>query len=144
MAAGVSLRELVEAHRPGHDADPCTHALYCLVGLGTPGLRGRLEIDDEAFLYYGGHFAHFPRSASALGQILGDYFGTPIVESGREAGERSDAMPAGFTKPLYSYPAYTPRRPGIIYPQLPQPYYTFSETFNYCNCNAQSAKPYPQ
>jgi type VI secretion system protein ImpH len=62
-----------------HDADPCTRALFCLVGLGTPGLRGRLEIDDEAFLYYGGHFAHFPRSASALGQILADYFGMPIA-----------------------------------------------------------------
>jgi len=79
----------------------------------------------------------------AITKDLGD-FGTPVTESGREAGERSDAMPAGFSKPLYSYPAYSPRRPGIIYPQLPQPYYTFSETFNYCNCNAQSAKPYPQ
>jgi len=63
----------------GHDTDPCTQALYSLVGLGTSGLRGRLEVVDEAFLYYGGHFAHFPRSASALEQILGDYFGTPIV-----------------------------------------------------------------
>jgi type VI secretion system protein ImpH len=63
----------------GRDTDPCTRALYCLVGLGTPGLRGRLEVDDEAFLYYGGHFAHFPRSATALGQILEDYFATPIV-----------------------------------------------------------------
>ena len=79
----------------------------------------------------------------AITKELGD-LGTSVSESGREAGERSDAMPPGFTKPVYSYPAYAPRRPGIIYPQLPVPYHTFSETFNYCNCNAQSAKPYPQ
>src|SRR5262249_27204564 len=73
------LYERVRFAGRAHDADSCTQALYSLVGLGTPGLRGRLEVDDQAFLYYGGHFAHFPRSASALGQILGDYFGTPIV-----------------------------------------------------------------
>ena len=78
----------------------------------------------------------------AITKELGE-FGTSITGSGREAGERSDAMPPGFSKPLYSYPAYSPRRPGIIYPQLPRPYYTFAETFNYCNCDAQSAKPYP-
>jgi type VI secretion system protein ImpH len=58
--------------------DPITWAIYCLAGMGTDGLRGRLEIDDEAFLFYSGHFAHFPRSAAALQQILGDYFGLPI------------------------------------------------------------------
>jgi len=62
---------------------------------------------------------------------------------GREAGERSAAMPEGFSKPIYSYPGYSPRRHSVIYPQLPQPYYTFSETFNYCNCDSKSAKPYP-
>ena len=58
--------------------DLITWALYCLVGLGTGGLRQRLEIDDEAFLYYAGHFAHFPRSAVVLESILVDYFGLPI------------------------------------------------------------------
>ena len=33
-----------------------TWYLHCLVGQGTPGLRGRLDVDDEAFLYYSGHF----------------------------------------------------------------------------------------
>jgi type VI secretion system protein ImpH len=62
--------------RPGKDL--CTEALYNLVGMGTPHLRGSLEIDDEAFLYYSGHFAHFPRTASALEALLGDYFGVPV------------------------------------------------------------------
>jgi type VI secretion system protein ImpH len=62
----------------GQGVDPVTHALYCLVGLGTPGLRGRLQVDDEAFLYYSGHFAHHPRTALALEGILEDYFELPM------------------------------------------------------------------
>jgi type VI secretion system protein ImpH len=58
--------------------DLFTRCLYCLIGLGTPGLRGRQLIDDETFLYYGGHFAHFPRSTIALECILCDYFELPV------------------------------------------------------------------
>jgi type VI secretion system protein ImpH len=58
---------------PGGEPDVATLGLYCLVGLGTAGLRGRLETDDDLFLYYSGHFAHFPRSASALESLLADY-----------------------------------------------------------------------
>lgn len=58
-------------------------------------------------------------------------------KGGGEAGERPDGpmgqkeLPPGFTKPKYSYPLYSPERPGIIYPKIPEPYYTFSETFSY-------------
>ncbi len=62
----------------GPETEPCTRALYSLVGLGTPGLRERLSFDDEALLYYAGHFAHRPRSAAALEAILADYFGLPV------------------------------------------------------------------
>ena len=58
--------------------DLFTHCLYCLVGLGTGGLRGRMEFDDEAFLFYGGHFAHWPRSAVSLERMLADYFELPV------------------------------------------------------------------
>lgn len=52
-----------------------------------------------------------------------------------EAGERMGGeLPPGFTKPKYVYPAYSPGRPAVIYPHLPKPYYTFSETFDNCNC----------
>jgi type VI secretion system protein ImpH len=60
------------------DSDPCTWSLYCLVGLGSPSLRHRLAVDDEAFLYYGGHFAHQPRCADSLERLLVDYFGLPV------------------------------------------------------------------
>lgn len=62
------------ASLPGAAVDPGTQALYSLVGFGTGGLRGRLAIEDAAFVYYGGHFAHHPRSASALQSLLEDYF----------------------------------------------------------------------
>ena len=55
-----------------------TWYLHCLVGQGTAGLRGRLEIDDEAFLYYAGHFSHRPRSAVVLQTILADFFAMPV------------------------------------------------------------------
>ncbi len=65
---------------PGADAaDAATGALYCLVGLGTGGLRRRLAVDDEAFLFYGGHFAHHPRNADSLERLLADYFGVAVV-----------------------------------------------------------------
>jgi type VI secretion system protein ImpH len=63
---------------PAGEEDLATWCLYCLAGLGTEGLRGRLVIDDEAFLYYAGHFAHFPRSAVALEGMLADYFDLPV------------------------------------------------------------------
>ena len=65
--------------RGGPDAkdDLFTWCLYCLLGLGTGALRRRLEFADEALIYYGGHFAHFPRSALCLEMILADYFELP-------------------------------------------------------------------
>jgi type VI secretion system protein ImpH len=69
------------AYAPGSPAegqDPATAALYCLVGMGTAGLRGRLAFDDEALLYYAGHFAHAPSSAVALECVLEDYFAMPV------------------------------------------------------------------
>jgi type VI secretion system protein ImpH len=58
--------------------DLLTQCLYCLLGLGTGGLRGRMAFDDEALLFYAGHFAHYPRSAPSLERMLGDYFELPI------------------------------------------------------------------
>ena len=63
----------------GEAEDPFTCCLYCLIGMGTGGLHGRLAFDDEALLFYAGHFSHWPRSAIALEGVLRDYFGLPIV-----------------------------------------------------------------
>jgi type VI secretion system protein ImpH len=60
------------------EPDLATQALFCLVGRGTGGLRGRLDINDEAFLYFSGHFSHSPRCAIALERMLGEYFELPI------------------------------------------------------------------
>jgi len=57
--------------------DPFSLALFDLIGLGTPGLRGRLHVDDDTFLYYAGLLAQQPRSASALAGVLTDYLGVP-------------------------------------------------------------------
>ena len=50
---------------PAGKEDPVTWGLYCLTGMGTGGLRGRRDVDDEALLYYGGHFSHYPLGRGA-------------------------------------------------------------------------------
>ena len=57
--------------------DLFTQCLHCLVGRGTAGIRGRLEIPDETFLYFAGHFARRPPSAVAVEAMVADYFGLP-------------------------------------------------------------------
>jgi len=65
-----------ERHAP--DEDPVTACLMAIVGLGTPGLRKRLAVDDEAIVHFAGHYAHQPRSAVALQAILSDFFERPV------------------------------------------------------------------
>ncbi len=55
--------------------DEFTDYLFDFTGLGTKGLRGRMSLEDESLLPYGGLIAQKPHSSSALGQILSDYFG---------------------------------------------------------------------
>jgi type VI secretion system protein ImpH len=64
---------------PGGAPDLFTHCLSCLVGMGTAGLRGRLAVDDDALLLYGGFFAHFPRPAVCLERLLADHFQMPVA-----------------------------------------------------------------
>lgn len=61
-------------------------------------------------------------------------------EAAVEAGERPQDLPPGFRKPKYSYPAYSPERASVIWPNLPRPYRTFGETFNNCNCDQELPK----
>ncbi|MFL5342351.1 MAG: type VI secretion system baseplate subunit TssG [Gemmataceae bacterium] len=60
------------------EPDPVTKSLFCVTGLGTEGLRSRLEVDPAAVLYYGGLFARGPRPAVSLECMLEDYFGVPV------------------------------------------------------------------
>jgi type VI secretion system protein ImpH len=59
--------------------DPVTWGLYCLAGMGTGGLRGRLDLPDELVLFHVGHFSHAPRNAASLEAILREYFQLPLV-----------------------------------------------------------------
>ncbi|MFO1468435.1 MAG: nuclear transport factor 2 family protein [Steroidobacteraceae bacterium] len=65
----------------------------------------------------------------------------PLKTLGGEAGERMGGqLPPGFRKPLYAYPAYSPKRAAVIWPNLPRPYYTFADTYNNCNCEQEKPK----
>ncbi|MEK7723663.1 MAG: type VI secretion system baseplate subunit TssG, partial [Acidobacteriota bacterium] len=55
--------------------DAFTEYLFDFAGLGTGGLRGRMDLNDEDLLPYTGLIAQKPHSSSALSQIISDYFG---------------------------------------------------------------------
>lgn len=66
------------AEREGR-RDPVTSALLALIGLGTPGLAGRLDgVDDLALLRYANLLAGVTRPAGGLAGMLSDYFGVPV------------------------------------------------------------------
>ena len=67
-----------ERNQRGGGYDPFSLILFDLIGMGTEGLRGRVEFGDEATLFYAGLLGQHPRSASALGNILNDYFGVAV------------------------------------------------------------------
>ncbi len=54
--------------------DEFTGYLFDLVGLGTKGLRGRMNLPDESLLPYAGLIAQKPHSCNAVENILSDYF----------------------------------------------------------------------
>jgi type VI secretion system protein ImpH len=55
-----------------------TQYLFDLIGMGTAGMRGRLDFPDAALLLYSGLIAQQPHSAIALEGMLRDYFRVPI------------------------------------------------------------------
>ena len=58
-------------------SDDFTAYLFDVAGLGTRGLRGRLNIADESLLPYAGLIAQKPHSTNAIENILSDHFATP-------------------------------------------------------------------
>lgn len=62
---------------PGDDAT--TGAAFAIAGFGTPGLRDRLGLPDDAPVFYAGFLSRRPRPATGLEQILGEYFGWPVA-----------------------------------------------------------------
>jgi len=53
--------------------------LLDLMGLGTRGLQGRQAVPDDSLMFYAGLLSQHPRSATALRQILEDYFEVPVA-----------------------------------------------------------------
>jgi type VI secretion system protein ImpH len=66
---------LPAAYERGNDA--CSAYLTNLVGFGTGGLRKRLTINDQVWLYYGGLLLQRPHCACNLEGMVRDYFGVP-------------------------------------------------------------------
>jgi type VI secretion system protein ImpH len=66
----------VAHERDRHDL--LTQHLKDLIGLGEPGLQERLGLRDEALLFYAGLLAPGQRSATALQQLIADYFGVRV------------------------------------------------------------------
>jgi type VI secretion system protein ImpH len=65
-------------HAEGADRDWLTSYMLNVVGLGTPGLQGRLQLPDEALVYFAGLLALPSRPAAALEQLVGDYWHVPV------------------------------------------------------------------
>ncbi|HUF05721.1 MAG TPA: type VI secretion system baseplate subunit TssG [Aridibacter sp.] len=58
--------------------DEFTQYLFDLNGLGTKGLRGRMNLEDEALLPYSGLITQKPHSARSVAQMVSDYFGIEV------------------------------------------------------------------
>lgn len=59
------------------DRDRFSHILLDLIGMGTPGLVGRMPIHDDALIFYSGLLSDNTRSASCLRNLIADYFDVP-------------------------------------------------------------------
>jgi len=55
--------------------DDFTGYLFDIAGLGTKGLRGRMELEDESLLPFVGLIAQKPHSVRAVENTISDYFG---------------------------------------------------------------------
>jgi len=68
----------VAFERTGAGDDLITEKLLDLIGLGTESLHHRMDIDDEACLYYSGLLSQRRPTAQGLKQLLEDYFDVPV------------------------------------------------------------------
>lgn len=60
------------------DNEGFSRAAFSLMGLGTEGVRGRMEVEDRALLQYAGILSRRGRSAVGLEVMLADYFGVGV------------------------------------------------------------------
>jgi type VI secretion system protein ImpH len=67
-----------ERARETGEEDRFARLLYAILGLGTAGIRERLNGDDASLLRYAGLLVQRPRSAHALLHCLSDAFQVPV------------------------------------------------------------------
>lgn len=60
------------------ERDRFSHHLLDLIGLGTKGLQNRQAVPDDGLLFYSGLLSLHARSATALRQLISDYFDVPV------------------------------------------------------------------
>lgn len=60
------------------DREGFSRAAFAFLGLGTEGVRGRMEVEDRALLQYTGILARRARTAVGLEVMLADYFGVGV------------------------------------------------------------------
>jgi type VI secretion system protein ImpH len=71
-------RFYIAYERTGANDDVISRRLLDLIGLGAPSLMRRMEIADEACLYYEGLLSQRRPTAQGLKQLLEDYFEVPV------------------------------------------------------------------
>lgn len=64
-------------HKPP-DQGRAGRSVLALLGLGTPGLGGRMSVRERALLHYAGLLAGRPRTQVGLARLLEDYFHVPV------------------------------------------------------------------
>jgi type VI secretion system protein ImpH len=68
----------VAYERGGDNRDRFSHHFLDLIGMGTQGLQDRLAVADDTLIHYSGLLSLLPRSATALRNLLMDYFDVPV------------------------------------------------------------------
>jgi type VI secretion system protein ImpH len=97
-------RFFIAYERKGAGEDAISARLLDLLGLGTAGLRNRMDIPDEAALYYAGLLSQKTRSAQGLRQILEDYFDVAVaIEQFTGSWNRLPARQQTFLNETYSF-----------------------------------------
>ena len=71
-------RFYIAYERTGASDDVISARLLDLIGLGTRDLTHRMQIEDEACLYYAGLLSARRPTAQGLKQLLEDYFDVPV------------------------------------------------------------------
>lgn len=71
-------RFYIAYERTGASDDVISARLLDLVGLGTSSLAHRMEIEDEACLFYAGLLSERRPTAQGLKQLIEDYFDVPV------------------------------------------------------------------